>query len=127
MVVTLSSAAMLVELNAFINAMSSAPVLLFRDVSGNPIAQCTLGNPPGVVVGLDDIVLLGLPEYATVFGSSTVPVGAQVGSADILSATGVPLLTGIGVFVPTNQIAITSSTVNPGGQLGVIGAAISLP
>lgn len=125
MVVTLSSAAMLVELNAFINAMSSAPVLLFRDTNGNAIAQCTLGNPPGVVVGLDDIVLLGLPEYAAVFSSA--PVGAQVASADILSATGVPLLTGIGVFVPTNQIAITSSSVNPGGQLGVIGAAISLP
>lgn len=125
MTTALSSTALAAELAALITSMSSGAQLLFRDTNGNAIATAPLGNPPGVIVGLNAIVLLGLPEYATV--SSQAAVGAQVGTVDILNESGVPIMTGINTFVPVNQVAIASSSANPGGQLGVIGGAISLP
>jgi hypothetical protein len=125
-VTSLSSAALADELGSLITAMSSAAQLQFVDVNGNVVAACSLGNPPAAIVG-NGLVLLGLPEYATVYGSSVTSPVDQILSANVVNSAGTPILQGINVYVPNNQIALASSTVTPGGQLGVIGGAITLP
>ena len=122
-----SSTAINAELQALLNAMSSTAEVIIRDASGNQLAVVPLPNPPGIVFN-GQIVLLGMPQSVAV--SSGAPVGAIPASADIINASGVtaiPLVTGLPIVAQPNSIALASSAVNPGGQIGILGGAIVIP